>query len=72
MRNLRVAEPGQAPTESHKADFGLPLASEERARLLKPGVYDVYVSVGTPTAARRRSPCPCRTTTATTATALAN
>jgi len=31
------------------ADFGLPLASEERARLLKPGTYDVYVSVGTPT-----------------------
>ena len=49
MRNLRVAEPGQAPTESHKADFGLPLASEERARLLKPGTYDVFVSVGTST-----------------------
>jgi hypothetical protein len=49
MRNLRVAEPGQAPTESHKTDFSLPLASEERARLLKPGTYDVFVSVGTST-----------------------
>jgi hypothetical protein len=49
MRTLRVAEPGQAPTESHKADFGLPLASDERTRLLKPGTYDVYVSVGTAT-----------------------
>jgi hypothetical protein len=47
LRNLRVAEPGQAPTENHKAQFGLPLASEERARLLKPGTYDVYISVGT-------------------------
>jgi hypothetical protein len=49
MRNLRVAEPGQAPIESHKADFGLPLASDERTRLLKPGSYDVFVSVGTST-----------------------
>ena len=49
MRTLRVAEPGQAPTESHKADFGLPLASDERTRPLKPGTYDVYVSVGTAT-----------------------
>jgi hypothetical protein len=49
VRNLRVAEPGQAPTESHKADFGLPLASDERTRLLKPGEYDVFVSVGTAT-----------------------
>ncbi|MCU0915300.1 MAG: DUF4832 domain-containing protein [Planctomycetes bacterium] len=49
MRTLRVAEPGQAPTESHQAEFGLPLASDERTRLLKPGTYDVFVSVGTPT-----------------------
>ncbi len=49
MRSLRVAEPGQAPIESHKADFALPLVSEERARLLKPGTYDVFVSVGTAT-----------------------
>jgi hypothetical protein len=49
LRTLRVAEPSQAPTESHKADFALPLASEERARLLKPGTYDVFVSVGTAT-----------------------
>lgn len=49
LKTLRVAEPGQAPTETHKADFALPLASEERARLLKPGTYDVFVSVGTAT-----------------------
>jgi hypothetical protein len=49
MRNLRVAEPRQAPTESHKADFALPLASDERTRLLKPGEYNVCVSVGTAT-----------------------
>lgn len=49
LRNLRVADPGQAPTESHKSNFGLPLVSEERARLLKPGEYDVYASVGTTT-----------------------
>jgi hypothetical protein len=47
VRSLRVAEPGQAPAESHRADFGLPLASDERTRLLKPGEYDVFVSVGT-------------------------
>ena len=49
MRNLRVAEPGKAPAESHKAEFALPLASDERTRPLKPGVYEVYVSVGTAT-----------------------
>jgi hypothetical protein len=53
MRNLRVAEPGQAPAESHKADFKLPLASDERTRLLKPGEYDVFVSVGTLTGTPR-------------------
>jgi hypothetical protein len=49
MRNLRAAEPGQAPAESHKADFNLPLASDERTRLVKPGEYDVFISVGTAT-----------------------
>jgi len=49
MRNLRVAESGEAPIESHKVDFGLPLASDERTRLLKPGAYDTFVSVGTAT-----------------------
>jgi len=53
LRTLRVAEPGQAPTESHPADFGLPLASDERTRPLKPGTYDVFVSVGTPTGTPR-------------------
>jgi len=48
-RNLRMPDSGPAPTESHRADFGLPLASDERARLLKPGIYDVFVSVGTST-----------------------
>ncbi len=49
MRCLLVAEPGQAPAQSHKADFRLPLASDERTRPLKPGEYAVYISVGTPT-----------------------
>jgi hypothetical protein len=53
VRNLRVADPRQAPTESHKAAFGLPLASDDRARLLKPGTYDVYISVGAPTGTPR-------------------
>jgi hypothetical protein len=49
MRDLPVAEPGKATPKDHKASFDLPLAAEERARLLKPGEYDVYISVGTPT-----------------------
>ena len=47
MRALQTAEPGEAPPESHRAEFGLPLASDERTRPMKPGVYDVYVSIGT-------------------------
>lgn len=47
MRNLRVAEPGKAPPESHRSDFALPLVADERTRPLKPGDYEVYVSVGT-------------------------
>ncbi len=47
MRDLPVAEPGKATPRDHKATFNLPLASDERARLLKPGEYEVYVSVGT-------------------------
>ena len=47
LRNLRVAEPGKAPPESHKGDFALPLVADERTRPLKPGDYEVYVSVGT-------------------------
>jgi len=49
MRNLAVAEPDKAPAESHKADFALPLVMDERTRPLKPGDYEVYVSVGTVT-----------------------
>lgn len=49
MRDLAVAEPNEAPARDHKATFTLPLASDERARLVKPGEYDVYVSVGVPT-----------------------
>jgi len=49
MRKLAVAEPGQAPSESRKADFALPLVMDERTRPLKPGDYEVYVSVGTAT-----------------------
>ncbi len=49
MHDLPVAEPGKATPADHTAHFGLPLASDERTRLLKPGEYDVYVSVGTPT-----------------------
>jgi hypothetical protein len=47
VRDLPVADPGKATPKDHKAQFALPLASDERARLLKPGEYDVYVSVGT-------------------------
>ena len=53
MRNLPVAEPGKAASKDHKAEFNLPLASEARARLLKPGEYDVYISVGTSTGTPR-------------------
>jgi hypothetical protein len=49
MRILRTADPGEAPTKTHRADFALPLVTDERTRPMKPGVYDVYVSVGTPT-----------------------
>ncbi len=49
MRMLIVAEPNQAPTQTHKTGFGLPLACDEQTRLVKPGDYEVYISVGTPT-----------------------
>jgi hypothetical protein len=49
MRDLPVAEPGKAMPRDHKAQFSLPLASDERARLLRPGEYAVYISVGAPT-----------------------
>jgi len=49
MRDLPVADPGKAAPKDHKAQFNLPLAADDRARLLKPGDYDVYISVGTPT-----------------------
>jgi hypothetical protein len=53
MRSLSVAEPGKARSESHKAESSLPLATDERTRLMKPGQYDVYISVGTPTGTPR-------------------
>lgn len=53
MRKLPVAEPNQAPIQTHKVDFGLPLASDERTRLLKPGDYEVFISVGTATGTPR-------------------
>ncbi len=53
MRDLPVAEPGKAAARDHKTAFGLPLATDERARPLKPGTYDVYVSVGTSTGTPR-------------------
>ena len=49
MRDLPAAEPGKSPERDHKATFNLPLASDERAQLLKPGEYELYISVGTPT-----------------------
>ncbi len=49
MRTLRTAEPGEAPAETHRADFALPLVIDERTRPMKPGEYEVYISVGTPT-----------------------
>jgi len=49
MRDLPVADPGKATPKDHKATFALPLASDERTRLLKPGEYEVYISIGTPT-----------------------
>jgi hypothetical protein len=49
MRDLPIADPGKATPKDHKTTFALPLVSDERARLLKPGEYEVYVSVGTPT-----------------------
>ena len=49
MRNCPSQSPARRPRASHKADFRLPLASDERTRLLKPGEYDVFVSVGTAT-----------------------
>jgi hypothetical protein len=53
MRTLQTADPGKAPTETHRADFALPLVTDERTRPMKPGVYEVYVSVGTPTGTPR-------------------
>jgi hypothetical protein len=53
MMTLRVAEPDKAPPESHKVESSLPLATDERTRLMKPGQYDVYISVGTPTGTPR-------------------
>ncbi|MEN6427786.1 MAG: beta-galactosidase [Phycisphaerales bacterium] len=52
-RGLRVAEPGRAPPESHKADFGLPLVTDEQTRPLKPGTYEVYISIGARTGTPR-------------------
>lgn len=49
VRDLPVAGPGKAVTRAHRAGFALPLASDERTRPLKPGPYEVCVSVGTPT-----------------------
>jgi hypothetical protein len=49
MRDLPTADPGKATPKDHKATFNLPLASDERTRLLKPGEYEVYISVGAPT-----------------------
>ena len=49
MRDLPVAELGNATPRDHKARFNLPLAADERARLLKPGDYAIYVSVGAAT-----------------------
>jgi hypothetical protein len=53
MRDLPVADPGKATPKDHKAQFNLPLATEDRTRLLKPGDYDVYISVGAPTGTPR-------------------
>ena len=72
MRNLRVAEPGKAPAESHKAEFALPLASDERTRPLKPGAVRRLRLGRHGHRHARRSPCPCRTTTAITAIASAS
>lgn len=49
VRTLRVAEADNAPAESHKTESCLPLAADERTRPMKPGTYEVYVSVGTAT-----------------------
>ena len=49
MRSLSVAEPGKTAPSRHRTESRLPLASDERTRLLKPGEYDVFVSVGTAT-----------------------
>ena len=53
LRTLPVAKPGKALSKDHRAEFRLPLASDDRARLLKPGTYEVCVSVGTPTGTPR-------------------
>lgn len=49
MRGLPVAESSQAVPISHKVGSALPLASDERTRPLRPGQYEVYISVGTAT-----------------------
>lgn len=53
VRTLRVAEPDKALPESHRAEFALPLASDEKTRPLKPGNYEVYISIGTATGTPR-------------------
>jgi len=53
MRDLPVADSGQATPKEHKATFSLPLASDARTRPLKPGEYEVYISVGTLTGTPR-------------------
>lgn len=53
VRTLHVAESDKAAQESHRAEFALPLASDERTRPLKPGSYEIYISVGTATGTPR-------------------
>ncbi|MBN1506188.1 MAG: DUF4832 domain-containing protein [Sedimentisphaerales bacterium] len=49
MRDLPIADPGKAIATNHKATFALPLATDERSRLLKPSDYGIYISIATAT-----------------------
>jgi len=53
MRDLPTDDPGRAAQKEHKATFNLPLSSDARTRLLKPGDYEVYVSIGASTGTPR-------------------
>ena len=46
VHSLPVGEPGKAEARDQRAEFDLPLRNDTRTRLVKPGAYDVYVSVG--------------------------